>query len=322
MSRRPASLLRAVGVPLAAVVERLARLSGRRIGLALMYHGVGEPGDPERELVPAFDVRLFADQLRHVAGRYRVVRASELQEAVRARRRGELFPLAITFDDDDRAHATTALPLLVAAGVPATFFLSGASLEGPRRFWFERLRAALDERPDEVRALLREPLASASSIHELSEGVQRLPEGERVAFSEGLETLTGPDPPDQGLRAEHVRALAEAGCEIGFHTLGHHGLPSLEDASLERELREGRDRLAEAAGHDAGVLAYPHGLVDDRVAAAARAAGFASGFTTVREAVRPDNDPLLLGRLVPSPSSTGHFALQLARRLIPRPGKR
>ena len=322
MGRRPAFLMHALGVPAAAVVERLARLSGRRVGLALMYHGIGEPGDPERELVPAFDARLFADQLRHLSRRYRLVPASRLQEAVSTRQRGQRFPVAITFDDDDRAHVTTALPLLIAAGAPATFFLTGASLEGPRRFWFERLGPALEERPDAVRALLPEPLAGAPSIHELSEGVQRLPEAERDAFSAGLEALAGPDPPDHGLRAEHVRALAEAGCEIGFHTLRHHGLPSLGDGSLERELREGRDRLAEAAGHDAAVVAYPHGLVDDRVAAAARAAGFASGFTTVPEAVRPDSDPLLLGRLVPSPSSTGHFALQLARRLIPRPGNR
>ena len=193
---------------------------------------------------------------------------------------------------------TAILPLLSAAGKPpATFSFTGASLEGSRRFWFKRLGPALAERPDAVRALLSEPLAGEASIHELSEGVQRLPEAERDAFSAGLEALAGPDPSDHGLRAEHVRALSEAGCEIGFHTLRHHGLPSLGDGSLERELREGRDRLAEAAGHDAAVVAYPHGLVDDRVAAAARVAGFAGGFTTVPEAVRPDSDPLLLLRL-------------------------
>src|SRR5262245_4689893 len=248
MARRPASLMRTLGVPVAAVVERLARLSGRRVGLALMYHGIGEPGDPERELVPAFDAGLFADQLRHLGGRYRLVRASELQEAVRARKRGERFSVALTFDDDDRSHVTVALPLLSAAGAPATFFLTGASLDGPHRFWFERLGPALEARPDEVRALLPAPLDTAPSIHEVSEGVQRLPEADRDAFSAGVEHLAGPDPGDQGLRAEHVRALADAGCEIGFHTLRHHGLPSLEDDSLARELRDGRDRLAEAAG--------------------------------------------------------------------------
>lgn len=315
--------MRALGVPLASAVERLARLSSRRIGLALMYHGIGDrQGDPERELVPALGAELFAAQLRHLAGRYRVVLASELLAAAGTRRRGERFPVAITFDDDDRAHVTTALPLLRAAGVRATFFLTGASLDEPSRFWFERVQAAMDERPAEVPALLPESLAGAASIHEISEGVQRLPEAERDAFSARLASLLGPDPPEHGLRADDVRELAAAGCEIGFHTLGHHGLPSLDDASLERELREGRDRLAEVAGHDAAVIAYPHGLVDDRVASAAQAAGFTVGYTTGREAVRPGSDPLRLGRLVPSASSAGHFALQLARRLVPRPGDR
>ena len=311
--------MRSLGVPLAGVVERLARLSGRKVGLALMYHGIAErPGDPATELVPALDARLFGAQLRHLASRYRLVRASELPEAVRSRRRGDRFPVAITFDDDDRAHVTTALPLLRDAGATATFFLSGASLDGPHRFWFERLQAAMETEPQAVRELA----GASGSIHELSERVQRLPEAERDAFSVGLEALAGTDPPDHGLRAEHVRRLADAGCEIGFHTLRHHGLPSLDDAALDRELREGRERLAEAAGHDAAVLAYPHGLADERVAVAAARAGFRTGYTTVRAAVRPDSDPLLLGRLVPSSSSLGHFALQLARRLVPRPGER
>jgi peptidoglycan/xylan/chitin deacetylase (PgdA/CDA1 family) len=314
--------MRALGVPLASAVERLARLSGRRVGLALMYHGIAaEQGDPERELVPALGAELFSAHLRHLAGRYRVVLASELLEAAATRRRGERFPVAITFDDDDRAHVTTALPLLREAGVSATFFLTGASLDGPARFWFERLQAGMDDRPADVRSLLPDSLAAASSIHEISEGVQRLPEAERDAFTARLESLLGSDSPGQGLRADHVRQLTAAGCEIGFHTLRHHGLPSLDDASLERELRDGRDRLAEVAGHDAAVIAYPHGLVDDRVASAAREAGFRYGYTTSRRAVRPDSDPLLLGRLVPSASSAGHFALQLARRLIPRPGR-
>jgi peptidoglycan/xylan/chitin deacetylase (PgdA/CDA1 family) len=180
----------------------------------------------------------------------------------------------------------------------------------------------MDERPDDVRALLPDSLTGAASIHEISEGFQRLSERDRDTFADGVAMLLGPDPSEHGLRAEDVGGLSQAGGEIGFHTRRHHALPSLDDGSLERELREGRDELARAAGHDPAVIAYPHGLVDDRVAAAAKAAGFAAGFTTRPEGVRPDSDPLRLGRLVPSFSSPGHFALQLARRLIPRWGDR
>ncbi len=60
--------LRVVGLPLALVLAQLGRLSPRRVGVALVYHKVGDPpGDPRRELVPAMGTALFARQARHLA---------------------------------------------------------------------------------------------------------------------------------------------------------------------------------------------------------------------------------------------------------------
>jgi len=58
------------------------------------------------------------------------------------------------------------------------------------------------------------------------------------------------------------------------------------------------------------------GVVDGFAFVLSTTAGFTTGFTTVPEAVRPETDPLLQGRLLPSFHSAGHFALQLARRLL------
>jgi peptidoglycan/xylan/chitin deacetylase (PgdA/CDA1 family) len=103
--------------------------------------------------------------------------------------------------------------------------------------------------------------------------------------------------------------------EVGFHTLRHDSLPSLDDDSLKRALVAGRSELDGLAGQRLKVVAYPHGHFDGRVAAAAKAAGFDYGYTTRVEPVRPDSDPLQLGRLSPSYRSTGHFAVQLVRLL-------
>ena len=54
------------------------------------------------------------------------------------------------------------------------------------------------------------------------------------------------------------------------------------------------------------------GDADERVAAAARDAGFDSGFTTRGVAVRADADPFLMGRLYPSDASIAHLASQLS----------
>ena len=63
------------------------------------------------------------------------------------------------------------------------------------------------------------------------------------------------------------------------------------------------------------LLAYPHGGADERVAAAARAAGYAVAFTTAAEAARPGTDELLLGRVECSYRSTSELALRLASAL-------
>jgi peptidoglycan/xylan/chitin deacetylase (PgdA/CDA1 family) len=49
--------------------------------------------------------------------------------------------LAVTFDDGYADNATAAAPLLQAAGLPATYFITTGRLGG-RRFWWDRLAFA------------------------------------------------------------------------------------------------------------------------------------------------------------------------------------
>jgi peptidoglycan/xylan/chitin deacetylase (PgdA/CDA1 family) len=300
------ALARLAGVPFAVAVERVLRLSGRRAGVALVYHRVGDPpGDPRRELNPALGTALFESQLGYLRRRHRVVPARELAAAVAARRRGEPFPVAITFDDDLRSHAEAAAPALLRQGMPATFFLCGAG----SAFWWDALQSAFD------RGLELEPtLAGAGGIREAAAVVEELSPSERDALAHRLGALAGGVEPET-LSDEEIGSLAGGGLEVGFHTLRHHPLTQLGDADLAAALREGRERLAAAAGTEPDAIAYPHGRADARVAAAARAAGWRLGFTTRPCAVTPDSDPLLLGRVEAPFTSTGSLALVLARAL-------
>jgi peptidoglycan/xylan/chitin deacetylase (PgdA/CDA1 family) len=318
LSLRPQGLMRWLGVPLAVAVQRLARLSSRRIGFALLYHRV-EPqqGDPRGEIIPALGADLFAAQLRHLRVHYRVVSAAQLHAAVRERRRGQRFPVAVTFDDDHETLPSFALPALRKAGLTATFFLTGSSLDAPESFWWEDLQTFADG-PSWNAADLHPGADRASDVHTVSEWIQTLAPVERRAVAVRLRELAGPPRPHRGLRRAGVGALTSAGCEIGFHTFAHEPLTTLDDAELAEAMQRGRPELEQAAGRRLTEIAYPHGKVDLRVAEAARQAGFTHGFTTEPIGVRPDSDPLLLGRLLPSFSSKGHFALQLARRLLPR----
>lgn len=297
----------------------LARWSSAPRGLALVYHRVEpSPLGPAHDLVPAVATADFDAQLRHLASRYRVVPAGDLHAAVVGRRRGERFPVAITFDDDLPSHRTTALPSLRDHGLPATVFVCGASLDGPKAFWWERLERGARLGVDPVSALPgRGPAARAerSDIHAVAAVIEALPTPARRAVAEDLRARLGPDPDDAGLRAADVAALAAAGVEIGFHTRDHDRLPDLDDAALAAALVEGRDAVAEAAGRPVDVLAYPHGRADARVAAAARRAGYRAAFTTDGGAVAPSSDPLLLPRVDPSWTAPADFPGWLHRQL-------
>ena len=291
----------------------LLRWSDRKLGMALLHHRVGDPsGDPETELSPALGTAEFERQLERLASRHRVVRASELLQAVETRRRGERIPVAITFDDDLSSHRRVSAPALLRHGLTATFFLSGASLERPYRYWWERLEEAFDRGLD-VAETLNLP---GNGLHELAGAIRELDPARRAEVAERLGALVGPDPADAGLRADDVRWLADAGFEIGFHTRDHHYLPNLDDAALRDAMSEGRDRLAGVADQPLESIAYPHGGVDSRVAAAARAAGFKAGFTTGAEATTASTDPLLIGRVDPVYHGDGAFAADLAWRLL------
>ena len=303
---------RTAAVSMAAL---LARAAPARAGLALVYHEVGEGSHDGRErLVPAVSASNFDDHLRHLKRFYSVVPVDRLQDEVRARRRWQRFPVAITFDDDLRSHAEIAAPLLRRHGLTATFYLCGASLEAPFSFWWERLQRAHD------RGALAEVApglaAACRPLTEVAASIERLDVASRGRIALTLLRAEGADPEGAGLRAPAISDVVNAGQRVGFHTRDHDALPSLGDAALDRALRAGRPELEALTGTALTSIAYPHGKADTRVAAAAQRAGFVTGFTTTAEPVRLDDDPLLLGRLDPSSDPLSRFGWRLPMALL------
>jgi peptidoglycan/xylan/chitin deacetylase (PgdA/CDA1 family) len=75
-----------------------------------------------------------------------------------------------------------------------------------------------------------------------------------------------------------LKQLVASGWEVGSHTVSHPLLPRLEDERLAAELTRSRERIATLLG-GCETVAYPFGIADERVAAAARAAGYLAGCT-------------------------------------------
>jgi peptidoglycan/xylan/chitin deacetylase (PgdA/CDA1 family) len=306
--------------PGAALLRLRARMAGRPVGLAIVYHRLGDPQQGRDEaLVPALGAERFRRQVEHLRRKYRLVKASELPAALRRRRRGGRIPLAITFDDDLASHLEVAVPILRAAGAPATFFLTGSSLQGPHEFWWERLDRAIETgavHPSELGELVGvEERPGVSGARGVSTAIEAMSPDEKAVVDRTLAERLGGDAPGAGLRESQVAELAAAGFEIGFHTRDHNPLPALSDDQLATAMAEGRAELAAVRGTDLTAIAYPHGKADSRVAEAARAAGFLIGFTTSAGPIVSDTDPMLLGRLYPSYGSDGRFAIDVARAL-------
>ena len=74
-----------------------------------------------------------------------------------------------------------------------------------------------------------------------------------------------------------LRALADAGWEVGSHTCSHPHLTRLDDAALAQELEASRAAVAEGVGRPCVSIAYPYGDLDERVVAAAGRAGYSLG---------------------------------------------
>jgi len=153
---------------------------------------------------------------------------------------------------------------------------------------------------------------SPKAIFRVAATIERLERPQRAETAAALRAAAGPPSDDERLPAEGIRTLVAGGAEIGFHTLRHDLLTELPDDELADALREGRDELAAVTGTSLETISYPHGQADERVARAAREAGFGFGFVTARRRVDADTDPLLIPRIPPA-MSPGKTALRLAR---------
>jgi peptidoglycan/xylan/chitin deacetylase (PgdA/CDA1 family) len=303
---------------------RAARRSTKSLGLALVYHRIGKPaGDPRYELVPALDTDIFEAQLDHLRENYRVVPPSRLVEVTFERRPGEPFPVAITFDDDLSSHVDVAAPALRRAGLPAGFFICGASLHDRHSFWWEDLQSLADDAHPDTRLEIAQQFDLAAvvrrvpgAIHQVAERIEQLAPQRRDEVAAELRKHTGQM--REQLHANAVGVLA-AEFEIGFHTRRHYLLSTLDDVALLSALTEGRAQLEATAGRRLTMLAYPHGKADRRAANAARNAGYELGFTGFSVPLTTETDLLMVGRIDASSISPRDFGRVIAETLTYEP---
>ncbi len=99
------------------------------------------------------------------------------------------------------------------------------------------------------------------------------------------------------LGEREIAEMRRAGVSFQSHTRTHPDLTGLDDAALHAELAGSRRELEALLDAPVDCLAYPFGKLDERVATAARAAGYRAAFSVQPGFNRPDADPFRIRRL-------------------------
>jgi len=287
----------------------------------LIYHRV--IAEPDPLLSGEVCAKEFDWQLR-VLGRW--FRVLPLGEAVARLRDGTLPVRAacVTFDDGYADNVTAALPILRRHGLPATFFLATAFIDGGR-MWndtvIETVRRApgntLDARSVGLDTLgIATPDLRRRVIDRLLAALKYLPMEERQRRAGELSAAAACElPSGLMMTTEQVRQLHRSGMQIGAHTVNHPILAKLDPERAGNEIRESRAWLEAITGASVNLFAYPNGKpgLDYRREHVdmVKDLGFEAAVSTARGVAQAASDPFQLPRFTPWDRTPGKFLLRL-----------
>jgi peptidoglycan/xylan/chitin deacetylase (PgdA/CDA1 family) len=275
--------------------------------LIINYHRVLSEPEPLRENeITAAD---FAMQIAVLARFFHVM---PLSYAVTALREGTIprRAIAITFDDGYADNVTVALPLLLRAGVPATFFITTGFLDGGR-MWNDSITdiiavargASLDLRPLDLGILDISSVAARKQTLAtvLAQWKYLSPEERDRKVSELVSLARVTLRPSTMMSTEQVRELAGAGMSIGAHTLKHPILARLPSEEARHEIATSKRELERITGREVAGFAYPNGrpqrdFTDEHRQMVADC-GYRFAVTTEYAAAAIAADPLTLPRI-------------------------
>lgn len=198
--------------------------------------------------------------------------------------------LAITFDDGQRDNALYARPELERQGMRASFFLPVEAIENGTALWHDRLayaaQALLSLSPEVARGRFAEVGVREDAPDPAGEAViaaKRLDPEARAAWVAEIEALSGADtrPSWDGMMSwDQARSMAEAGHEIGSHSMTHQLLPQLRGEALEHEVSGSKRVIEQRLQREVRSFCYPNGDHDDAVLDAVGRAGYRQAVTT------------------------------------------
>lgn len=286
----------------APAIRRILGLGPSRGGVVLLYHRVALlDHDPHCLAIPP---ERFAQHLEVIVEHGVPMSLTEMVARAGA---GELPPgaVAITFDDGYADNLLNAAPLLVAAGIPATMFLSTRAIVDQSEFWWDQIEQALITNT-----------IDRSAFDEWCVRLRVMSSAEREESLAALAQRSGasrtPRPSHRPLTSAEVTTLAsQPGITVGAHTQNHPSLAGLPGDIQHQEIAESKRVLEQMLGTPVTSFAYPFGGQHDisgETRAAARVAGMTIACSTIGGRVRRATNPLSIPRVLVRNWTADEFA--------------
>lgn len=238
--------------------------AGGRLSVLIFHRVLPEP-DP---LFPdEMHARRFDTLCGWLAAWFNVV---PLDQAVVRLKSGTLPARAacLTFDDGYADNHRIALPILQRHDLTATFFIATGFLDGGR-MWNDTIIESLRTCSAPVLDLSSLGLGRhdtgslderKAAIASLIEQIKYRPVAQRISITEQLARLARVQPPhDLMMTSEEVKALRQAGMQIGAHTVSHPILARMTDGQARQEIQGSKRFLEQLLGERVGLFAYPNG---------------------------------------------------------------
>jgi peptidoglycan/xylan/chitin deacetylase (PgdA/CDA1 family) len=319
----------------------------RAPALILMYHRIARSKlDPWGLCVSPEN---FDCQLDWLTRHYRVIPVRQLAAELRT---GNIpvRTVAITFDDGYADNLLDGEPILSKHGLPATFFLTTATLGCAREFWWDELERLL-LRPQALPPMLHVTIGGRSHSFSVSRAAAAWDPSRRVRnvnpWDAAADTRLGfyyavwsfLRPLDEDTRqlglAEFRRQLGESeslrdthrtlrpeeakrlayspGVDIGAHSVTHSSFSHCSEEQQRWELRQSRKDLEALTGKPIHGFAYPYGDYASKSAQIAVAAGYEFACTTEVTRIALKTSLYLLPRLAVGNWGKWAFASRIRR---------
>jgi peptidoglycan/xylan/chitin deacetylase (PgdA/CDA1 family) len=296
--------------------RRVHRWFRRRGGPAiLMYHRIAKPD------VDPWGLSVSPERFEAHLQALRAHRTMLSMDAFVARLRSRDLPrdaVALTFDDGYSDNLCQAKPILEAAGVPATVFLTTGRIGTDKEFWWDELARMVLPRAEPVsgnvmldandlqidlppidlaieprvswRAWDRPVTAREATYQRLWQALQGCtPDGREAAMAQlrRLFGATHPNPEDLPMCTADIRRLVSNRISVGAHGCTHQLLTSLPPAARFEEIQRSRVEAEALSGLPVTGFTFPHGDRDAETINMVRWAGYRWACSTCEAIIDP-----------------------------------